>query len=80
MTAHGFLFLCKIHIVFHHGHQVLTIVYHLVKFGYYADTTDIVRLLPCLLDLIEGTDDVPFPPTKGWCLRICRLAGDVVRR
>lgn len=44
--------------------QVLGIVYHLVKFGYYANKKDIVRLLPCLLDLIEGTDDVPFVMTK----------------
>ena len=44
---------------------MLALVYHLVKFGYYAEKEDIIRLLPSLLDLVDGTDDDPFPVPKG---------------
>ena len=44
---------------------MLALVYHLVKFGYYAEKEAIIRLLPSLLDLVDGTDDDPFPVPEG---------------
>ena len=53
--------------------QVLALVYHLVKFGYYAEKEDIIRLLPSLLDLVDGTDDDPFPVPEGIIMKKIHL-------
>lgn len=41
--------------------QVLRLLQHLVKFGYYMDTDDIKQLMGPLLTLLDGRRDVPFP-------------------
>lgn len=45
--------------------QVLRLLQHLVKFGYYMDMEDVKQLLTPLLSLLDGTHDVPFPKDKG---------------
>nr|XP_022341729.1 inositol 1,4,5-trisphosphate receptor type 2-like isoform X2 [Crassostrea virginica] len=45
--------------------QVLHLLQHLVKFGYYMDMEDVKQLLTPLLSLLDGTHDVPFPKDKG---------------
>ena len=45
--------------------QVLRLLHHLVKFGYYMDLDDVRKLLPPLLSLLDGRHDVPFPKDKG---------------
>ncbi|XP_060075349.1 inositol 1,4,5-trisphosphate receptor type 1-like [Ylistrum balloti] len=45
--------------------QVLRLLQHLVKFGYYLDIDDVKQLLTPLLSLLDGTHDVPFPKDKG---------------
>ncbi|XP_050396213.1 inositol 1,4,5-trisphosphate receptor type 1 [Patella vulgata] len=45
--------------------QVLRLLHHLVKFGYYMDLDDVRLLLPPLLSLLDGRHDVPFPKDKG---------------
>ncbi|XP_041375499.1 inositol 1,4,5-trisphosphate receptor type 3-like [Gigantopelta aegis] len=44
--------------------QVLRLLYHLVKFGYYLDAEDVLQLLPPLLTLLDGRHDYPFPKDK----------------
>ncbi|XP_046366515.2 inositol 1,4,5-trisphosphate receptor type 3-like isoform X5 [Haliotis rufescens] len=44
--------------------QVLRLLHHLVKFGYYMDLDDVRKLLPPLLSLLDGRHDVPFPKDK----------------
>ncbi|XP_055955374.1 inositol 1,4,5-trisphosphate receptor type 1 [Patella vulgata] len=44
--------------------QVLRLLYHLVKFGYYLDAEDVRNLLPPLLNLLDGRHDYPFPQDK----------------
>ncbi|XP_062618413.1 inositol 1,4,5-trisphosphate receptor type 1-like [Saccostrea cucullata] len=44
--------------------QVLHLLQHLVKFGYYMDMEDVKQLLTPLLSLLDGTHDVPFPKDK----------------
>ncbi|XP_071092410.1 inositol 1,4,5-trisphosphate-gated calcium channel ITPR3-like isoform X4 [Haliotis cracherodii] len=44
--------------------QVLRLLYHLVKFGYYLDLEDVLQLLPPLLNLLDGRHDFPFPKDK----------------
>ncbi|KAL5022859.1 hypothetical protein ScPMuIL_002014, partial [Solemya velum] len=44
--------------------QVLRLLYHLVKFGYYLDSEDVQQLLPALLSLLDGRHDFPFPKDK----------------
>lgn len=48
--------------------QVLRLLYHLVKFGYYQDWEDVQQLLPPMLSLLDGRKDFPFPKDKdkGW--------------
>jgi len=41
--------------------QVLRLVHYLVKYGYYGNTEDIKHLLGPLLDLLDGTNDKPYP-------------------
>ncbi|XP_041375271.1 inositol 1,4,5-trisphosphate receptor type 1-like [Gigantopelta aegis] len=41
--------------------QVLHLLHHLVKFGYYMDLDDVRSLLVPLLSLLDGRHDVPFP-------------------
>ena len=55
--------------------QVLRLLHHLVKFGYYMDLDDVRKLLPPLLSLLDGRHDVPFPKDKGkgWLRRDCTL-------
>ncbi|KAK3085572.1 hypothetical protein FSP39_005468 [Pinctada imbricata] len=45
--------------------QVLRLLQHLVKFGYYMDMDDVKQLLTPLLSLLDGTHDVPYPKDKG---------------
>ncbi|XP_052817063.1 inositol 1,4,5-trisphosphate receptor type 3-like isoform X2 [Mya arenaria] len=45
--------------------QVLRLLQHLVKFGYYSDIDDVRTLLTPLLSLLDGRHDVPFPKDKG---------------
>ncbi|XP_076449737.1 inositol 1,4,5-trisphosphate-gated calcium channel ITPR1-like isoform X2 [Babylonia areolata] len=45
--------------------QVLRLLHHLVKFGYYMDLDDVRKLLPPLLSLLDGRHDVPYPKDKG---------------
>ncbi|KAK3610322.1 hypothetical protein CHS0354_029791 [Potamilus streckersoni] len=45
--------------------QVLRLLYHLVKFGYYMDSEDVQNLLPRLFNLLDGRRDLPFPKDKG---------------
>ncbi|KAH3769464.1 hypothetical protein DPMN_170733 [Dreissena polymorpha] len=45
--------------------QVLRLLQHLVKFGYYSDLDDVRRLLTPLLSQLDGRHDVPFPKDKG---------------
>ena len=45
--------------------QVLRLLQHLVKFGYYLDIDDVKQLLTPLLSLLDGTHDVPFHKDKG---------------
>ncbi|XP_059139568.1 inositol 1,4,5-trisphosphate receptor type 1-like isoform X3 [Physella acuta] len=45
--------------------QVLRLLQYLVKFGYYMDVGDVHKLLPPLLSLLDGRQDVPFPRDKG---------------
>ncbi|XP_064599288.1 inositol 1,4,5-trisphosphate receptor type 1-like [Liolophura sinensis] len=45
--------------------QVLRLLQHLVKFGYYMDMEDVRQLLGPLLNLLDGRNDVPFPKDKG---------------
>ncbi|XP_021341779.1 inositol 1,4,5-trisphosphate receptor type 2-like [Mizuhopecten yessoensis] len=40
--------------------QVLRLLYHLVKFGYYLDAEDVEQLLPPMLNLLDGRHDFPF--------------------
>ncbi|GFN95264.1 inositol 1,4,5-trisphosphate receptor type 1 [Plakobranchus ocellatus] len=44
--------------------QVLRLLYHLVKFGYYMDHEDVMQLLPPMLSLLDGRKDFPFPKDK----------------
>lgn len=44
--------------------QVLRLLYHLVKFGYYLDKDDVLQLLPPLLKLLDGRGDYPFYKDK----------------
>ena len=44
--------------------QVLRLLYHLVKFGYYQDWEDVQQLLPPMLSLLDGRKDMPFPKDK----------------
>ncbi|XP_055891550.1 inositol 1,4,5-trisphosphate receptor type 1-like isoform X4 [Biomphalaria glabrata] len=44
--------------------QVLRLLYHLVKFGYYMDHEDVGQLLPPMLSLLDGRHDFPFPKDK----------------
>ncbi|KAH9498183.1 hypothetical protein Btru_007903 [Bulinus truncatus] len=44
--------------------QVLRLLYHLVKFGYYMDHEDVQQLLPPMLSLLDGRHDFPFPKDK----------------
>ncbi|XP_076470932.1 inositol 1,4,5-trisphosphate-gated calcium channel ITPR2-like isoform X2 [Babylonia areolata] len=44
--------------------QVLRLLYHLVKFGYYQDWEDVQQLLPPMLSLLDGRKDFPFPKDK----------------
>ncbi|KAL4234550.1 hypothetical protein ACF0H5_006191 [Mactra antiquata] len=44
--------------------QVLRLLQHLVKFGYYSDIDDVRHLLTPLLSLLDGQHDVPFPKDK----------------
>ncbi|XP_071176008.1 inositol 1,4,5-trisphosphate-gated calcium channel ITPR2-like isoform X12 [Mytilus edulis] len=44
--------------------QVLRLLQHLVKFGYYNDMDDVKQLLTPLLSLLDGGHDVPFPKDK----------------
>lgn len=45
--------------------QVLRLLQYLVKFGYYGDILDVQNLLKPLLNLLDGTQDVPFQLDKG---------------
>ena len=40
---------------------MLHLVYHLVKFGYFGEHNDIELLQKPLLNLLDGTCDLPFP-------------------
>ncbi|XP_053402419.1 inositol 1,4,5-trisphosphate receptor type 1-like isoform X7 [Mercenaria mercenaria] len=44
--------------------QVLRLLQHLVKFGYYSDIDDVRHLLQPLLSQLDGRHDVPFPKDK----------------
>ncbi|CAG2222632.1 unnamed protein product [Mytilus edulis] len=44
--------------------QVVRLLYHLVKFGYYLDAEDVKNLLPPLLNLLDGRHDFPYPREK----------------
>ncbi|XP_078335085.1 inositol 1,4,5-trisphosphate-gated calcium channel ITPR2-like [Crassostrea virginica] len=44
--------------------QVVRLLYHLVKFGYYLDSEDVENLLPPLLQLLDGRKDYPYPKDK----------------
>ncbi|BFZ19741.1 hypothetical protein BsWGS_22780 [Bradybaena similaris] len=44
--------------------QVLRLLYHLVKFGYYMDHEDVSQLLPPMLSLLDGRHDFPFPKDR----------------
>ena len=44
--------------------QVLRLLQHLVKFGYYSDLDDVRHLLTPLLSQLDGRHDVPFPKDK----------------
>ena len=44
--------------------QVVRLLYHLVKFGYYLDAEDVKNLLPPLLNLLDGRHDYPYPKEK----------------
>ena len=39
--------------------QVMDLLYLLVKYGYYANLSDISNLMPLLLSLLDGTNDKP---------------------
>ena len=41
--------------------KVLDLLYLLVKYGYYADLSDINVLMPPLISLLNGMNDKPFP-------------------
>ena len=41
--------------------KVLDLLYLLVKYGYYADLSDIDELMPHLVSLMNGMNDKPFP-------------------
>ncbi|EDV25315.1 uncharacterized protein TRIADDRAFT_55241 [Trichoplax adhaerens] len=41
--------------------QVLRLVQNLVRFGYYEDLTDMEKLIPPLLSLLDGRNDKPVP-------------------
>ena len=45
-------------------YQVVRLLYHLVKFGYYMDAEDVENLLPPLLNLLDGRHDFPNPKDK----------------
>ena len=44
---------------------MLRLLHYLVKFGYYMDLDDVRKLLPPLLSLLDGRQDVPFVKDKG---------------
>ncbi|KAK3086885.1 hypothetical protein FSP39_024881 [Pinctada imbricata] len=44
--------------------QVVRLLYHLVKFGYYLDAEDVQQLLAPLLTLLDGRHDNPFKKDK----------------
>uniref|UniRef100_A0A1I8IDC1 Inositol 1,4,5-trisphosphate receptor n=1 Tax=Macrostomum lignano TaxID=282301 RepID=A0A1I8IDC1_9PLAT len=44
--------------------QVLKLLHYLVKFGYYGEVHDLARLLPALRNLLDGQNDIPFPPDR----------------
>ena len=41
--------------------KVLDLLYLLVKYGYYADRKDIDVLMPPLISLLDGKNDLKFP-------------------
>lgn len=45
--------------------QVLRLLQYFVKFGYYGDILDVQNLLKPLINLLDGTQDVPFLLEKG---------------
>lgn len=49
--------------------QVLRLLQHLVKFGYYSDLDDVRHLLAPLLSQLDGRHDVPFPKDKSKGIR-----------
>ncbi len=39
---------------------VLRLLHYLIKFGYYEDFADIEKLVPPLIDMLDGRHDLPF--------------------
>ena len=57
-------YLCVLICIWFGLFQVVRLLYHLVKFGYYMDSEDVQNLLPPLLNLLDGRHDFPYPRDK----------------
>lgn len=40
--------------------EVLRLLHYLIKFGYYEDFNEVEKLLPALLNLVDGRRDLPL--------------------
>lgn len=55
--------------------KVLHLVHYLVKYGYYGDLADIIKLLGPLLSLLDGRNDKPYPKMEGIPTNLCLKNG-----
>jgi len=49
---------------------VLRLVYCLVNYGFYGSGNSLQQLLEPLMNLLDGTRDLPFPSDRGLCQQL----------
>ena len=60
-----------VHLVSYLLVQVLRLVYCLVNYGYYGNGSSLQQLLEPLMNVLDGSRDLPFPTDYGNYLKLC---------